>query len=83
VVLFLPSSVAFLPQALAEDGALLLGERLRSPEERRVVVDVLAKTMGVQVGGLGADGWLRSGWVVSWCECGGQTGQGKVQADCG
>jgi len=32
-------------QELAENGALLLGERLRSSEERRVVADVLARVM--------------------------------------
>jgi len=36
-------------QALAEDGALILGERLRSAEERQVVVDVLARVLNAKV----------------------------------
>jgi len=36
-------------QALAEDGALILGERLRSADERQVVADVLARVMNAKV----------------------------------
>lgn len=36
-------------QALAEDGCLLLGERLRSPQERADVVGVVEKVMNVKV----------------------------------
>lgn len=36
-------------QQLAEDGFAVLGERLRSAEERAVVVEVLQKVLGVKV----------------------------------
>ncbi len=36
-------------QQLAEDGFAVLGERLRSPEERAVVGEVLRKVLGAQV----------------------------------
>jgi midasin (ATPase involved in ribosome maturation) len=36
-------------QSLAEDGALILGERLRTPEERTVVAEVIGNTLGVKV----------------------------------
>lgn len=36
-------------EELAENGAMILGERLRSQEERAVVRDVLAKVMKAQV----------------------------------
>ena len=38
------------PQALAEDGCLLLGERLRSQQERSDVVRVVETVMKVKVG---------------------------------
>ena len=36
-------------QQLAEDGFAVLGERLRSVEERAVVAEVLAKVLGAQL----------------------------------
>ena len=37
-------------QQLAEDGFAVLGERLRIPEERAVVAEVLQKVLGAKVG---------------------------------
>lgn len=34
---------------LAEHGAMILGERLRSPEERLVVIEVLERVMKAQI----------------------------------
>lgn len=45
-------------QALAEDGFAVLGERLRSPEERQTVKEVLQKVLGAKVRQLGGGvGW--------------------------
>ena len=41
-------------QALAEEGALLLGERLRSAQERAQVVEVVASKVGIKVRGWAA-----------------------------
>lgn len=48
-LLFLKVFMLSCIQSLAEDGALILGERLRSMEERQVVADVLARVMNAKV----------------------------------
>lgn len=52
------------PQALAEDGALILGERLRVEEERVVVREVLAK-VGTRGKGGGCGGSSKMGLGAS------------------
>ena len=44
-------------QQLAEDGFAVLGERLRSAEERAVVGEVLRKVLGAQVSAGRRGGW--------------------------
>ena len=46
---------------LAEHGSMILGERLRSAEERAVVVDVLQRVLKAQVCGRGWEVWRVEG----------------------
>ncbi len=64
--------------ALAEEGFMILAERLRSGEERDVVAQVLAKVLKVQpdmeqVGASGGGRGVLSSWMqsVMWCSGGG------------
>jgi len=62
-------------QQLAEDGFAVLGERLRSGEERQVVAEVLQKVLGAKVspGATGGEGWegevglivVNAAWVLT------------------